>query len=212
MAGRAGKSVGLVSATIDWTEVGAIAASVSAVGIIGVLAAAASARSQARQAVRSGRTQTLLELYRIWTSKEMVEARALSWNLSREGLSDTVVELRGNDPETYLKSERLPNFLNELGSLESVGAIDFRTLWLLFSSVVLFEWDAWEPAITEIRARTGTRGWFSFERLATKMKNPKELHRLLHRLPFRPSERRQLRAILPEMVERVRVRYVEGPI
>lgn len=135
---------------INWTEVTAIATSILAVGLLGGIGAAVFAAQQVREARRSREAQMAAEFIRRWNEDGLVEARRMVGRFeSPEELRDAFAAYVTNDADEAYVLYRELDYYEQLGALESQGAIDLELIKLLLGPRLIAQWEMWEPALHE---------------------------------------------------------------
>jgi hypothetical protein len=134
----------------DWSEVTAIATSVLALGLVGAFGAAAFAAQQVREARKTREAQMATEFFRRWNEDELVESRRMVNRFkSPNELRDAFTALAAADaPEAYVLYREL-DFFEQLGALESLGALDLELITVLLGRTLIDRWEMWSPAIYE---------------------------------------------------------------
>jgi hypothetical protein len=134
----------------DWSEVTAIATSVLALGLVGAFGAAAFAAQQVREARKTREAQMATEFFRRWNEDELVESRRMANRASPDELRDAFAAFVAADsPEAYLLYREL-DFFEQLGALESLGALDLEPIRVLLGRTLIARWDLWSPAIHQV--------------------------------------------------------------
>lgn len=163
---------------VDWTEVTAIATSILAVGLLGGIGAAVFAAQQVREARRSREAQMAAEFIRRWNEESLVESRRLVGRLgSAEELRDAFEAYVADDADEAYVLYRELDYFEQLGALESWGAIDLELVKLLLGRSLIERWEMWRPALHHAH---GPGVYPMFENLAEKMRReldgPADLH------------------------------------
>ena len=155
-------------ASLDWTEVNAIATCVLAIGLFGGFGAAAFAAQQVRETRRSREAQMAAEFFRRWNEEPLVEARRLVARFeSAEALRDAFAGYVESDaPEAYVLYREL-DFFEQLAALERLGAFDLELIKLLLGRTLIDRWEMWSPAV---HAAHGQAVYPLFEGLAAKLR------------------------------------------
>jgi hypothetical protein len=158
----------MVTATVDWSEVTAIATAVLALSLVGAVVAAVFAAKQVREARISREAQMAAEFFRRWNEDALIEARRMFGRYqSAEELRDAFVAYVAVDaPEAYVFYREL-DFFEQLAALESRGAFDFELIKILVGRMLVERWEKWRPALDEAH---GPGTYPNFESLAQKLR------------------------------------------
>jgi len=153
---------------VDWIEVTAIATSILAVGLLGGIGAAVFAGQQVREARRSREAQMAAEFIRRWNEEDLVETRRLVGRFaSPEELRQAFAAYVADDADEAHVLYRELDYFEQLGALESVGAIDLELIGLLLGRRLVERWELWEPALHDAH---GPGVYPMFESLVEKLR------------------------------------------
>ena len=158
----------LLTMAIDWTEVTAIATAVLAVGLLGGIGAAVFAAQQVREERRSREAQMAAEFIRRWNEDGLVESRRLVGRFkSAEDLREAFsVYVDSDADEAYVLYREL-DYFEQLGALESQGAINLELIKILLGPLIIERWEKWRPALHQTH---GPGVYPMFEQLVEKMR------------------------------------------
>jgi len=158
----------VVTLAVNWAEVTAIATGVLAIGAVGAFGAAIFAAQQVQEARRSREAQVAVEFFRRWNEESLVEARRLFDRFkSPEELSEAFARyVAAGAPEAYLLYREL-DFFEQLGALESQGAIDRDLVKIMVGRMLVERWEMWRPALHQAH---GPGAYPMFERLVEELK------------------------------------------
>jgi hypothetical protein len=152
---------------VNWTEVTAIATSILAVGLLGGIGAAVFAGQQVREARRSREAQMAAEFIRRWNEDSLVDARRMVGRFeSPEALRDAFAAYVADDADEAYVLYRELDYFEQLGALESVGAIDIELIRSLLGRRLIERWELWRPALHEAH---GPGVYPMFENLVEKL-------------------------------------------
>jgi hypothetical protein len=152
----------------NWAEIVlAVTTAIGAIGLLATIIVAAFAGRQVREARHGRQDQMGAELLRRWTEAELVECRRLVASFgSAEELKAAFHRYREtNAPELYVLY-REPDYFEQVGALERMGAIRFELIQLLGPSLP-DRYDRWKPALDTL---PGGNPYPMFAALARKMR------------------------------------------
>jgi hypothetical protein len=152
----------------NWAEqVTAIATAVGAIGLLSTLVAAAVAFRQVREARLSTQAQVAVDFLRRWDEDDLVTARRLVAQFrTPEELRDAFAEyIASNSVDAYVLYREL-DYFEQLGALESLGAVHLDLVKLLLGPRLIERWELWRPSIDMM----GTNVYPMFESLVGKLR------------------------------------------
>ena len=152
----------------NWAEqVTAIATSVGVIGLLATIVVAIVAGRQVREARHARQSQIAADFVRRWDEDALVETRRLVAQFETPGeLRDAFQRyIATNAPEAYVLY-REPDYFEQLGALERVGAVNFDLLTLLLGRRLVDRWEMWKPSIEAM----GDNVYPMFEALVVKMR------------------------------------------
>lgn len=115
-----------------------------------------------------------------WDDERMVEARNRAILYTKPQLAELVRVARPDERKNSPQEERarqelllllrIPNFFEDLSSIARFGKIETDLIGVIFKGLVRDTWDAWQPAIAELRKRVDKFSYTQFEELNEQMK------------------------------------------
>jgi hypothetical protein len=151
----------------NWAEqVTAIATAIGAIGLLSAIGAAVFAGQQVRESRHSRQAQLAADYLRRWDEDALVETRRyVAQFRTGEELREALRRLvETNSVDAYLLY-REPDYFEQLGALEELGAIRFELVQLLLGRRLVDRWEFWKPAIEML----GSDVYPMFGKLAAKM-------------------------------------------
>ena len=143
----------LPTTAVNWSEVTAIATSILAVGLLGGIGAAVFAAQQVREARRSREAQMAAEFIRRWNEDSLIEARRMVDRFgSAEELRQAFTAFVAEDADEAYVLYRELDYFEQLGALESLGAIDLELIKALLGRSLIERWELWRPALHDAHA------------------------------------------------------------
>jgi hypothetical protein len=133
----------------NWAEqTTAIFTAVGSIGLLSTLGLAIFAGLQVRESQHARHAQIANEFLRRWDENELVETRRLVAQFeTKEALAAAFQEyIRTNAVEAYVLYREL-DYFEQLGALESVGALHFDLIKLLLGQRLIDRWHMWKPSI-----------------------------------------------------------------
>jgi hypothetical protein len=133
----------------NWAEVvTALATVIGAVGLLGTVGLAVYTGRMVRESERSRHAATAVDFLRRWDEPDLVEARHFV------GQFRTPEELRtafdgfvaSNSVQAFVLYREL-DYFEQLGALESLGAVDFELIKLLLGERLITRWEMWKPSL-----------------------------------------------------------------
>jgi hypothetical protein len=152
----------------NWAEqVTAVATAVGAVGLLSTLVAAAVAVRQVRESRLSTQAQVAVDFLRRWDEDDLVEARRLVAQFKTpDELRDAFAGyIASNSVDAYVLYREL-DYFEQLGALESLGAVHLDLVKLLLGHRLIERWELWRPSIEMM----GTSVYPMFESLVGKLR------------------------------------------
>jgi hypothetical protein len=158
----------LPTMAVNWSEVTAIATAILAVSLLGGIGAAIFAAQQVREARRSREAQMAAEFIRRWNEDALIESRRLVGRFdSAEELRQAFASYVAEDADEAYVLYRELDYFEQLGALESLGAIDLELIKLLLGHSLIERWELWRPALHEAH---GPGVYPMFESLVEKLR------------------------------------------
>jgi hypothetical protein len=138
------------------------------VGLLGGIGAAVFAAQQVREARQSREAQMAAEFVRRWNEDSLVESRRMAGRFeSPEELRRAFTAFVADDADEAYVLYRELDYFEQLGALESRGAIDLELIRVLLGSRLIERWEMWKPALHEAH---GPGVYPMFESLAEKLR------------------------------------------
>ncbi|MBV8949442.1 MAG: hypothetical protein JOZ99_01095 [Actinobacteria bacterium] len=133
----------------NWAEqLTAISTAVGSLGLLSTLGLAIFAGLQVRETQRARHTQLAADFVRRWDEADLVETRRLVAQFkTREELAAAFQDwIRTNSVSAYVLYREL-DYFEQLGALESLGALDIDLVKLLLGRRLVERWEMWKPSI-----------------------------------------------------------------
>jgi hypothetical protein len=152
----------------NWAEqVTAIATAIGCIGLTSTLGLAILAGKQVREAQRGRHAQLAADFIRRWDEPDLVETRRLVAQYANgEDLAAAFAELMATNSRDAYILLREPDFYEQLGALDSVGAFDFELIRALIGNSLIQRWELWRPAVEAM----GRDAYPMFRALADKLR------------------------------------------
>lgn len=149
-----------VEATPEWIAIWTAAATSGALFLIVV------AVWQLRDAARTRHAQLLLELLKLWASKDLMDAQTELYDtdpkdllkLTKDAYRDPPSPTTGKSAEAYLKMSLVPDFFEIVGSLwKHEACLPIRAVDTAWGISVAEAWRQWKPTVGWLNEREYAR-------------------------------------------------------
>lgn len=161
----------LGDALVVWTAIYAVAAVATAV-VLGV--ASGLAIWQIREVAKTRHAALMADLSRRWDEELLAKSREQAAKYGRKGseLRDRIAELEEQKTEEYFVLHRIPNYFEDLGVLQTFGAIPLDMIVGSLGLTVVETWAKWEETVHFLRQKFDDEKVYEhFEKLANRIQD-----------------------------------------
>jgi hypothetical protein len=136
----------------NWAEeVTAIFTAIGSIGLLSTLGLAIFAGQQVRESQRARHAQVAADFLRRWDEEDLVEARRMVAEFdSPEAMAEAFRDYIATNARAAYVLYRELDYFEQLGALESVGALDFDLIQVLQGQRLVDRWRRWKPSIDAI--------------------------------------------------------------